>query len=1606
MKLTTAAAAATIQFDLNHSVAPALVEIEKFGTGDVELAGAINNPVGLTRIYAASDDILSKFGVTARITTRQLDIEAVLGSIGFEVTDPPATQIRRIEVDLVQFIALKRPDGPSTDQLRTAVILAKAGKDVYLSLRGIDRVPTTRQAAFGVSPTLLTIAIDRIDAGRDIDLILRTAIHQEGGVALHGVRVLVPNDDPRTAPCTSRTSRRPDTASGSASHDPGGLSDRQPDRHEQPLRREPPVRAARADARPDPRPRRQPSRRSVSTVRASTRSSASRCRAHLHLRRVRRARPRRWPPHPRQGQRGRAPTRPASPPTAAAAHKISIEGFIDLPTPATGWLDVNVDGSVTLKEVAGDLRVGLVRSRTNDVYAHRRRRRILDADPADAAVERRRPAGRPGRHHHAAALAGSIGTEADFLETNLDDAHLDRRARSPRLARSASTCGRRPATCASPLVTAHQTGDPGTTDAALVAEQRLDPRRPDGRRRRRRDRAPHRPARRRRLDRHVDNDLEINSAINAASAGGRLYADAIARHRDHRDGERAAPCSARSPGRQRPADRSGHERRARSAADGCPPAADDQTRRTASPQDLILMPTGKKLVFQNDPQDTSATGPSRPRTASDNERSGIWAKIDISLWVGDDVLGPDGHRDRRRRARSTSTATRTRRGLRRHREPRPARDARRHNADADWGTTMTFAGRLGGVFDLDGLARRHREDADLRPRRPRPLHVRPHVPRRLDVRLRQPEHGRRRGRGRGSAAGRRRRGPLPRRPPGVDGGQADDSGDIGETLTLDGQDETDTYVIRTWGTQARRRATTSSTCSTPAPRTTASTCSTSGARQHAERLRAGRRPVRADDIFLLRRVTAIPGEAADAPGVRGAPARHARPGHRLRPERRRLDPAAAGRARSTTTPRSTAASSSSARAATTSSPSTTTARSPRSTAAPATTPSRSASSTARSATRLHRRRRRHHERRLATTQDVFATVATTRGWLSAGNSSPLVAGGDGRRHLHRLLEPGAAAARGRRRQRPVHRPRLRARADHRRDCAVDVNDADVRDRLARRAPTSRDAEAHQRLLDRRARPTSAPAAARTRSSTTSTPRSRSTAATASTRSSCSAPSSPTTSSSPTRRSTAPACRHLRERRGARDRRARGRRHVRRPLHAAGRRDARHRRPRQRRDQRRRRRRGRRRLARRRGHERHDQPRGLARPTRSTTASSRRRRRQRRARRPGPGHHRGDRRLHRRAEGGAGRHATSSTSRRSRPRHRLRDDLGDALAALRAARRRHDPRLRRRRRDYDRDVYVDGVRIHVPKRAIVLVFTPDGVGQDRPTRQTVSVFAVDDDAAEGDRVVVISHSVISDDAALRRRRRPQRRGHRPRRRPSRRSRSIEVDPGPATRTTRPSSSRARRRTDTQLTDAFDVRLAIAPTGPVTLAPDASEQPRRPRPATGLHARSPAATSCVLSTTTGRPDHGHRRRTTPSARIRTRRRSPSPVDNATSADGTTTRRRARVDALVDRRRHRRRRRDRERRHDARRRRHDGRRPRPWRQLPHPADAAADRRRSRSRCSPTARPTSPPAAGSPTRRSAASRALQQFTGDVAIAGASSRAPTTPRSATSATRASRPAS
>src|SRR5262249_18180526 len=59
-------------------------------------------------------------------------------------------------------------------------------------------------------------------------------------------------------------------------------------------------------------------------------------------------------------------------------------------------------------------------------------------------------------------------------------------------------------------------------------------------------------------------------------------------------------------------------------------------------------------------------------------------------------------------------------------------------------------------------------------------------------------------------------------------------------------------------------------------------------------------------------------------------------------------------------------------------------------------------------------------------------------------------------------------------------------------------------------------------------------------------------------------------------------------------------------------------------------------------------------------------------------------------------------------------------------------------DFQRHIVVNGFPTDVPQRAIVLKFDKDNWDQN----QTVYVYAVDDPRAEGDRVVVSQHSVIS------------------------------------------------------------------------------------------------------------------------------------------------------------------------------------------------------------------------------------------------------------------------
>ena len=88
---------------------------------------------------------------------------------------------------------------------------------------------------------------------------------------------------------------------------------------------------------------------------------------------------------------------------------------------------MNVDGDVWMKEVAGDMRIGLIRSRLHDVELTVADGSMLDADPADcpggdrAACAGTDPADVAGVNITLYAKKGTIGTHLNFLEIDLVD---------------------------------------------------------------------------------------------------------------------------------------------------------------------------------------------------------------------------------------------------------------------------------------------------------------------------------------------------------------------------------------------------------------------------------------------------------------------------------------------------------------------------------------------------------------------------------------------------------------------------------------------------------------------------------------------------------------------------------------------------------------------------------------------------------------------------------------------------------------------------------------------------------------------------------------------------------------------------------------------------------------------------------------------------------------------------------------------------------------------------------------------------------------------------------------------------------------------------------
>ena len=738
---------ATLEFDVRHAAAPAYVDIEKRGAANITLAGVVNNPTGLTRIVSTAGSIGS---TTGRVVTNLLDVAALAPneSIGDESLTGDAAGLRFV-VDLVQFLERPRLGGPTTPVVRAPRIVATAGLNAYLSLRGIDRTGSmtgvtavtssgspgslsyavarttgswtaTGQgfatgdtvAAFGATGSALgtftvtsvdattlaltpidsstlpsgsavrsfvrlaemTIGIDLLEAGQDVNVELRTTVRQPGTSGTADVRVEVTGESGIGGVSwwpTARVHRfhfRGITASNPDPARDGATAERDPAIY--PLRVPPPAGlpvsvevdgAYRFQLMNAILDRNEVALPGLSLVHyaAATRSGsfvlfaegplpATENRAgiaagrHIAIR----------------DTEGIANGDSAA--DSGAAPRIRVLGYTDLGA-LGGWLDVNVDGSVDLEEVAGDMRVGLVRSRTSDVKLTADVS-ILDANTGETKTSDVDPRDVEGVNIDLFALEGSIGTEADFVETNLlDTAHpgtLD--AAAALGAYLYETAGN----LRVGLVDADQDDATKVTDVVLVAR---DGSIQDG------DNDVAADVEAIRIDLYaplggigtVNNDFDINSS-NTGPQTGRLYAladDSV--YITETDDELVVLAAKSLTGDVRLTMPDTDDPRG-------PPGSE------AQPEDLILVATGTSLVSEGVRLSTTPTG---------DPVSGIWAKLDIILLVGDDVYAPVD-------TLIIAGGTITIRG--------DHGNADAGAAPAGWGTTMYFAGRVGGVFDLEG----------------------------------------------------------------------------------------------------------------------------------------------------------------------------------------------------------------------------------------------------------------------------------------------------------------------------------------------------------------------------------------------------------------------------------------------------------------------------------------------------------------------------------------------------------------------------------------------------------------------------------------------------------------------------------------------------------------------------------------------------------------------------------------------------------------------------------------------------------------------------------------------------------------------------------------
>ena len=169
----------TFTFDIKYKFPPSLVQLKNTCPFScpvrqpfIRMDDYIENPIGKTEIFNASGDILSGPG-SEIIRTNILDIDALHGNVGFQSPThaEPDSSRNPVMVELVKF---KHPDpaycpqggtGGSAPCTYDFLITVDAAQDVVMDLTANRRT----DEALG-SP--LTVAVERINAGNDVDLVL------------------------------------------------------------------------------------------------------------------------------------------------------------------------------------------------------------------------------------------------------------------------------------------------------------------------------------------------------------------------------------------------------------------------------------------------------------------------------------------------------------------------------------------------------------------------------------------------------------------------------------------------------------------------------------------------------------------------------------------------------------------------------------------------------------------------------------------------------------------------------------------------------------------------------------------------------------------------------------------------------------------------------------------------------------------------------------------------------------------------------------------------------------------------------------------------------------------------------------------------------------------------------------------------------------------------------------------------------------------------------------------------------------------------------------------------------------------------------------------